>query len=173
MRLHVGGTERKDGWTVLNVQPGPHVDIVGNCADLSELATASVEQIYASHVLEHLSYVGELPQALAEFWRVLRPGGQIMVSVPDLDALCQLFLHPRAKHQDRWEIMRMMFGGQTDAFDLHKVGFWADSLARLLFEAGFADMRRVESFGLFDDASTFRYRGVAISLNVEARKPEH
>ncbi len=171
MRLHIGGSIRKDGWTVLNVQPGPHVDIVGGCTDLSMIADGAAEDVYASHVLEHLSYAQELPKALAEIFRVLRPGGRFCVAVPDFELLCRMFLHPQAQPNDRWEIMRRIFGGQGDPFDSHKVGLWADYLGGLLHGTGFVDIRRVESFGLFDDGSTATDGGVPISLNLEARKP--
>ncbi|MDZ4254225.1 MAG: selenocysteine-specific translation elongation factor, partial [Sulfuritalea sp.] len=39
--------------------------------DLGRFASGSVEEIYGSHVLEHLSYVKDLPRALAEWHRVL------------------------------------------------------------------------------------------------------
>ena len=34
LRLHIGGRERREGWTVFNIEPGPHVDHVGDCRDL-------------------------------------------------------------------------------------------------------------------------------------------
>jgi predicted SAM-dependent methyltransferase len=36
LKLHIGGQIRSPGWTVLNAQPGPNVDIVANCLDLSD-----------------------------------------------------------------------------------------------------------------------------------------
>ncbi len=171
MRLHIGGEERKDGWTVLNIRPGPHVDLVGSCTDLSMIAPGTADEVYASHVLEHLGYLEELPRALAEIFRALRPGGLFRGAVPDFEILCRLFLHPNAQPNDRWEIMRRIFGGQGDPFDFHKVGLWAGYFAGLLQGTGFVDVRRVESFGLFNDGSTATYGGVPISLNLEARKP--
>ena len=35
MQLHIGGEFAFFGWTVLNIVPGPHVDIVDDCTDLS------------------------------------------------------------------------------------------------------------------------------------------
>jgi predicted SAM-dependent methyltransferase len=170
LRLHIGGTETRPGWKILNVQPGPGVDFVGDCTDLGRFADASVQEIYASHVLEHLSYQDRLPRALGELYRVLRPGGKAMISVPDLEVLCRLFLDPRAKVRDRFEIMRMAFGGQMDAHDFHFVGLSYDLLYNFLFGAGFRRIEQVKAFGLFRDSSTIEYLGEPISLNVVAHR---
>jgi predicted SAM-dependent methyltransferase len=161
---------RKAGWTNLNVQPGPAVDIVGTCTDLSRFADGSVAEIYASHVLEHLTYADELLKAVAEFHRVLEPGGRLMASVPDFELLCRLFSAPGLTAQQRFDIMRMIFGGQTDPHDYHKAGITFEFLDAYLRHAGFAEVRRVEEFGLFEDASRMRVGGQLISLNVQALK---
>jgi predicted SAM-dependent methyltransferase len=170
MRLHVGGEVRKEGWVTFNVQPGPTVDIVGTCTRMPEIADASVAEIYASHVLEHLSYVDELHQALAEFHRVLVPGGRLMASVPDFALLCRLFLADGLTTQQRFEVMRMIFGGQMDPHDLHKVGLTYEFLGSYLRHAGFVSVERVAGFDLFADSSQIRVGGHLISLNVVARK---
>lgn len=170
LRLHIGGTEPRPGWKILNVQPGTGVDFVGDCTDLGRFADASVQEIYASHVLEHLSYQDRLPRALGELYRVLRPGGKAMISVPDLEVLCRLFLDPRAKVRDRFEIMRMAFGGQMDAHDFHFVGLSYDLLYNFLFGAGFRRIEQVKAFGLFRDSSAIEYLGEPISLNVVAHR---
>jgi predicted SAM-dependent methyltransferase len=48
--------------------------------------------IYASHLLEHLPHRSKVGNALREWRRVLRPGGEIMISVSDFEVLCRLFL---------------------------------------------------------------------------------
>lgn len=170
LRLHIGGEEAKDGWTVLNVQPGPHVDIVADCRDLGALPDAAAAEVYISHTLEHLGYQRELSAALGGMHRILRPGGRLMISVPDLDVLCRLMIHEQADTALRFHVMRMMFGGQSDEWDFHKVGFTADLLAEYLGQAGFTDIERVDSFGLFQDASELAIAGARISLNVIATK---
>ena len=60
MKLHIGGKEIEEGWSILNIQPGHGVDFVGPCNDLSEFKDCSVDEIYASHVYEHLSHRGEI-----------------------------------------------------------------------------------------------------------------
>ena len=106
LRLHIGGRERRDGWAILNIEPGPHVDHVGDCRDLSRFADGSVSEIYASHVFEHLGYFEELPQALAACRRILEEGGHLRVSVPDLEVLCRLFLRTELEAEQRFHIMR-------------------------------------------------------------------
>ena len=94
-----------------------------------------------------------------------------MVSVPDLEILCHLFVHPESTPQRRLSLMKFMFGAQEDQHDFHRVGLWWDYFGYLLHAAKFVDIQRVETFGLFDDYSSFTFGGVAISLNVVARKP--
>ncbi|MBL8631034.1 MAG: methyltransferase domain-containing protein [Rhodospirillaceae bacterium] len=170
IKLHIGGTERREGWAILNIVPGPHVDYIGHCKDLSFLANESCAEVYASHVLEHLGYNGEIQLALKEACRVLKPGGRIRVSVPDLEILCRLFIHPKGTFKDRYRIMRMMFGGRGDAYDVHQSGLTFELLHYFLEEAGFTRISRVENFGEFNDTSQQKYGAQPISLNMEAYK---
>lgn len=170
IKLHIGGQEKREGWSILDALQGPIVDYVGNCNDLSFLADESCSEIYASHVLEHLGYNGELQNALKGIYRVLKPGGCFRASVPDLEILCRLFLHPNNTEEGRFHVMRMMFGGRTNEFDVHYVGLNFEFLGAFLYDAGFRDIRRVPDFGLFNDTSKQLFGDTPISLNVEARK---
>jgi predicted SAM-dependent methyltransferase len=169
MNLHVGGQERKDGWKVLNVQPGPHVDYVGDLRNLASFADTCAENVYASHVLEHVNQAEVLP-VLRGVHRILARGGKFLISVPDLDVLCHLFISPWATPEMKWHAMRMIFGGQTDSYDFHYIGFNEQSLRDLLTQAGFSDVQRVVSLGVFQDTSEIRPYGFPISLNIIATK---
>lgn len=170
LRLHIGGVEPRPGWTLVNVAPGPGVDVVGSCTDLGRFGDGTVAEIYASHVLEHLGFREELPRALAEFHRVLAGDGVLRISVPDLEALARLVIRPDLDLGQRLFVMTHLFGAQMDAHDFHKVGLSYDFLKYFLGRAGFTSAARVDDFHLFADSSALRRFGVAISLNVEARK---
>jgi predicted SAM-dependent methyltransferase len=172
LRLHVGGEQVKEGWKILNVQPHPGiVDFVGDCVDLSRFADNSVAELYASHVYEHLAYGGDvLLRAWKEVHRVLVPGGRFLFGVPDLTTLCRLFLEPKLDISQRFHVMRMIYGGQVDEHDFHRVGLTEEFAYSFLRRAGFSDAKRVASFGLFDDTSNLQFLGVPISLNIEAVK---
>jgi predicted SAM-dependent methyltransferase len=172
MKLHIGGEQAHPEWKIFDLYKRPEVDYIGNASDLSQFEDESIEAIYASHVLEHF-YYGlnyELAFTLAEWYRVLKEGGQLMISVPDLRTLCCLYSDPDLDVPTRFLIMRMMFGGQSNESDVHKVGFDFDILCIYLLDAGFSDCVRVNEFNLFQDCSILEVCGNPISLNVIATK---
>jgi predicted SAM-dependent methyltransferase len=171
-KLHIGGTARTEGWEVLNAIAAPYVDHVCNANDLSKFQSNVFAHVYASHVVEHLDYRDELMNTLTEWLRVLTPGGSVSISVPDLDVLSRLFLQKeQLTIEDRFMVMRMMFGGHVDKYDYHAVGLNEEFLGTFLRHAGYVNIRRVQGFGLFDDTSSMLFKGVAISLNMTAQKP--
>jgi predicted SAM-dependent methyltransferase len=170
LRLHIGGTEPREGWRIFNIAPGPHVDFVGDCSSLAQFSDASVERIYASHVYEHLGHRGALLAALKEAHRVLIPDGLLQVSVPDILAIAAMMAEPARTAREQYGLMCHIFGAQQDDHDVHKVGLTAKLLSAFLRQAGFERIRRVAGFGLFRDWSDARRFGRPISLNMEARK---
>ncbi len=171
-RLHIGGKQKRHGWEILDVNPGPHVDHQGNAIDLSQFADGSFDEVYASHVLEHFDYKEALIKALREWHRVLAPGGVLRLSVPDIDVLAHLLLQRhKLDVNQRFQVMRMIFGGHVDAYDYHLVGLNQDFLGGLLDAAGFDKLQRVPRHGLFSDTSDMVVAGTPISLNLNAFKP--
>ncbi len=170
-KLHIGGKVRLDGWEVLNALPGECVDHLGDARHLEQFPDNTFDEIYASHVVEHFDYMGELENTLKEWNRVLVPGGRIMISVPDLDILANVFVQKQAlTFEERFMLMRMMFGGHVNEYDHHKVGLSEDLLSGFLMLAGFDKIVRLSAFGIFDDSSNAVFKGLPISLNVIAQK---
>jgi predicted O-linked N-acetylglucosamine transferase (SPINDLY family)/SAM-dependent methyltransferase len=99
--LHVGcGPKHKDqttrGFNVpewnelrLDINEAANPDIVGTMLDMSAVADESVDALFSHHNIEHL-YAHEVPVALAEFRRVLKSDGFVVIACPDLQSVCQL-----------------------------------------------------------------------------------
>jgi len=171
-RLHIGATGRTPGWEVFDANAGAHVDHQGDAKDMSRFADATFGEVYASHVAEHFDYMNDLSTALREWRRVLMPGGRLYLSVPDLDVLARMFIDREHLNADeRFFVMRIIFGGHVDDYDYHMTGLNEEFLTAYLVGAGFANLQRVGEFGLFKDSSAMRYKGVAISLNMVAERP--
>jgi len=153
MKLHIGGHQKHPDWAIFDIAPSELTDFVGTCTDMSQFQAGSVEEIYASHVLEHLSHNQELEQALREFLRILKPGGRIRISVPDFQEIARAFCAEDLTTGDRYKLSRLAFGGQRNEYDLHKIGFSYDILRLFLEQVGFRNVSRVDQFNLFTDAS--------------------
>jgi SAM-dependent methyltransferase len=99
--LHVGcGRNRKhkttpglnsEAWEEVrfDIDPAAEPDLVGSMTDLSQVGDDSFDAIFSSHNIEHL-YAHEVPIALGEFCRVLKPTGFCIVTCPDVQAIAAL-----------------------------------------------------------------------------------
>lgn len=65
---------------------GRVTDVMHSCEDLSLFATQSMDFVFSSHLLEHIE---DYRAALKEWWRVIRPGGFLVLYLPHED------LYPR------------------------------------------------------------------------------
>ena len=169
MKLHIGGKEIKEGWKILNIQKNDGVDFVGSITDLSKFKDDSIDEVYASHVVEHIDQKN-IKKTLRGINRVLKKDGKFYISVHDLDILCRIFIEKKAPPKVKFHVMRMMFGGQTDEFDYHYFGWNYEFLNSYLIEAGFKKNERVKTFDIFNDTSSYAPYGPLISLNVIAYK---
>ena len=172
-RILVGGNTSIPGWTTINADPSTHPDIVSDIQTLDGIPPKSIFVLYASHVFEHI----ELRHAIGTLTRigeVMRPGGTVFLSVPDLSELLQLLQDPRLDVSQKLHVARMIYGGQTTQFDYHYFGYTFEILSALLASTGFVNVRKVERFGIHNDTSNFSpYFHRNISLNVVCHRREH
>jgi predicted SAM-dependent methyltransferase len=149
----------------------PGVDVVADIGQRLPFEDGAAELVYASHVLEHFP-TEEVPPLLAEWRRVLKPGGTLLVAVPDLEVVASMMVERRGwftPPHGPW--LGVIYGGQKDAYDFHKTGFTGPWLAHLLREAGFGEIQRVTHFAQIPvaDASVSPLPfGVNVSLNMRA-----
>ena len=132
----------------LDVDPQAKPDVVSSITDMrSSVAPQSFDAIWSSHSLEHL-YAHEVPLALAEFKRVLKPDGFALITSPDLEAVASLILDHGLDHVAYTSPAGpitphdMLFGHSTSIargqlYMAHKTGFTCASLGRRFIDAGF------------------------------------
>ncbi len=150
----------RGAWAELRLDIDPDVapDIVASITDMAAVPDASVDAVWSAHNLEHL-WSHEVPVALREFLRVLRPGGFALVTMPDLQQVAALVAEGNLEGPAYMSAMGpiaaidMLYGfrpalAQGNAFMGHRTGFTAPSLAAHLTAAGFADVR-VQRDGAF------------------------
>jgi len=92
MKLHLGcGKIYIPGFVHIDAIDYPHVDHVASIDRLSFIKDNSVSLIYACTVLEHFKRKDTV-LVLKEWYRVLEPNGILRLSVPDFEALVEIYL---------------------------------------------------------------------------------
>lgn len=111
MKLHCGcGHHHMEGWLNADLYPTAATDMVFSLESPWPVRAESMNVVYASHVVEHLS---DWRTFFAEAWKVLTPEGQLQVRVP-------YGMHPAA-----WWDMGHMRPWVTEAFAFFQPGYSA------------------------------------------------
>jgi hypothetical protein len=153
MKLNLGaGDCPLDGYINIDHKTG------GEVYPLSH-GNESVNEIRASHILEHFSH-REVEKVLSHWIDKLKPGGVLKISVPDFAKLVDHY-----KAGDQIKYVGVIMGGQTDEDDYHKCIFDQSSLTKLMENAG---LENISAWS--DDAKDCS--NLPISLNLQGAKPE-
>ncbi len=167
MNLNLGGRDKPiPGFLTVDLYEGEGVHLREDIGVLGGVKDASVDEIYASHCLEHTPHPKTL-SVLKNWRRVLKKGAKAYIAVPNFDVMVRLY-----KQFGLTDFIRnMLYGDQGYPLAYHYTAFTFESLAPLLVEAGFEDVKRIDDmpYGL-DDCSALvdNYTRTPISLNVEA-----
>lgn len=136
MRLNIGaGGKRIEGWLSIDLAGDP--DIVSDVRTLP-LDDNVADEAMAIHVLEHL-YRWDAPAAIAEWLRVLKPGGRMAIEVPDLIKCCRNVLSSPDERLGVWGLMGDP--GYREPLMVHKWCWSADELKREMQAAGFVKVK--------------------------------
>ena len=157
--LHVGcGPKRKDRTTAgfqgaewrelrLDIDERVQPDIIGTMTDMGAVPDASVDAVFSSHNIEHL-YPHEVPVALAEFRRVLKPDGFVVITCPDLQSVCALVAEDKLTEPAYVSAagpiapIDILYGHRVpmafgNLYMAHRCGFTKTVLSNTLHAAGF------------------------------------
>lgn len=170
--LHVGCGQKRIAQTTpgfntpewkelrLDIDTSVQPDVVGSMTDMSAVANESVDAVFSSHNIEHL-YPHEVPAALREFLRVLKPDGFAVITCPDLKSVCALVAQDKllepAYESPAGAIspLDILYGhrpamARGNLFMAHRGGFTQSSIAITLKQAGFESVATVARPRFFD-----------------------
>jgi len=125
------------------------------CEPLSMFSTGSIDAIYLGQCVEHVNPLYQLPKIFLECHRLLRQGGGLRITTPDLDILLDSYrlgrMHQFANEQPAFyaeaapeaQLCYLMYGstGPYSTFsnyEGHMFCFTRGTLAAALTEAGFS-----------------------------------
>lgn len=179
MKLHLGcGKRYLEGFIHVDLADFEHVDYKMPVDDLSVFENESIDEIYASHVLEYFDRE-QVKSVLFEWRRVLKFGGLLRVAVPNFKNLVKVYETTGDLNKiigplyGKWEI--------SEESVYHKTVYDEQSLKDTLISSGFEKIKfwnwkEVFKDLDFDDHSQAYFphmdkeNGIHVSLNLECYK---
>ena len=144
----------------LDIDPKAEPDVIGSMLDMNEVRSASVDALFSSHNIEHL-YPHEVPLALQEFKRVLKPSGFALITCPDLVSICKLVADDKLTESayvspaGPISPIDMLYGHRPamengNLYMSHRCGFTEKVLVATLQSAGFSNVASITRAWAFD-----------------------
>ena len=136
------GREDEIDWLSVDIRQDiqPHIR-----ADFTRLhqsvKTGKADEIYSCHSLEHIDREMLVPTLLS-WWRVLKPGGKVIIRLPDFKYHIENWLHENPELQI-FNGMNIFYGPGSGPM-AHKNGFTVYSLQRYAEIAGFEALECTE-----------------------------
>lgn len=151
MKLNLGcGDKHLDGYTNVDIvesRLGNTPDVICDIRDLKPFESDSAEEVLAVHVIEHMVR-WEVVGVLSEWFRVLRSGGKLVLETPNLLSACKALLENPLKGarpgKEGQLTMWPLYGDPSwkDEHMMHKWLYTPQSLAEVMHEAGFREIRQ-------------------------------
>lgn len=153
IRFNMGcGRDRLEGYMGVDMHSDT-ADIKQDIMSL-ELPENCADEIFASHVIEHMPQ-HRAPEVLGKWLATLKPGGKLVMELPDLAALCKDYLEQDGADQHMTAMC--IFGAHVDrltpetqkagALSPHLWGYTPKSLTDLCMHVGFKDIQILPAQG--------------------------
>lgn len=114
LSLNLGaGFHEREGWLPIDLMVQPPTGIRWDIRWGLPLENASVRRIHCEHFFEHLRFPDEVMPALAECFRVLEPGGELRIIVPD----AARYIRAYARHDEEFFLAMRELGGAATPFE--------------------------------------------------------
>jgi predicted SAM-dependent methyltransferase len=141
-KLEIGsGNKPTPGYIHFDIRDDVKADIVGDAKKLP-FKDNELDEIFTRFFLEHL-FRNDAKIVLNEMYRVLKKGGKLEIIVPDLKYFCNLFVIETGQKKE-WALNKI-YGFEKYGEDHHYFGYDEQILSKYLSEAGFIDIKKIES----------------------------
>lgn len=147
VKLNIGcGRDQLDGYI--------GVDKYSDVADIKidvenlKLEDNTIDEIYASHVLEHLPYY-TVTGILSKWYSALKENGNLILELPNLEELCKEFIN--ATDEERYILTLCIYGAfanyvspetiENGTASPHIWGYYPSILQKMLEEIGFKNVQ--------------------------------
>jgi len=157
-KLNLGcGGKALPGYWNCDLFQGKGIDEVFGMTDIP-YKEGTIGGIYSEHSLEHLAF-DQVNPTLKEWLRVLQPGGELILKLPDLDDCCRAYIKApvnadsffKTRHWFKCTIfgIQKSQAGEPDEAQFHRSGFSREEMSILLKGTGFIinDVRSYDGWG--------------------------
>lgn len=135
VKINLGcGSKFLDGYINVDMCERLGVDLVHDLRRPLPLRDGIADEIHAQHVVEHFSRT-EWPVILADWTRVLKAGGRLVIECPDVMRVCEAFIADKLGLRWHWW-HAALFGEDGDGMR-HQQGFTIPRLREELEAAGY------------------------------------
>jgi predicted SAM-dependent methyltransferase len=148
IKLHLGcGKKYLPGYIHVDLDNGSHIDYPNtDMSKLSMFKDNEVDLIYNCGTFEYFD-LQDAPKVLQEWYRVLKPGGVLQISVPDFESVVKVYLS-NGKDILGEGILGLIYGrwpikdiNNDDQILYHKMIYDFKSLSNILSKAGFKNIK--------------------------------
>jgi len=165
MKLNLGSNKQKfEGFQNVDHRKINGVDIIDDAFALKTISKNSIDEIIASHLLEHACF-DRTEEVLRRWKDVLVPGGKLWVAVPNFHLVMNNHFNNYKSGKVTWEyfnsrifgnakVARRMYGeGYLSDMDgvyryemaFHRAVFDSEMLKSLLIRVGFKNVKNIKS----------------------------
>lgn len=155
-----GGSHTLEGY--INIDIVPPADILFDVREGIPIGDDFCEQIFSEHFFEHIDYPNSAKRFINECYRILKPGGVMIVGVPDSELMLSSYIKREKGFYNRaiktWyskrnclkdintyiDLVNYHFRDQDDdaKYNPHYWAYDFDKLKSLAISAGFHDVKK-------------------------------